>query len=394
MHEVKFKQGIDIYIFIKSSLEFKGHEVSTKKQVNNLTKVTFRNVPFNIPDVEIIELCNCYGTPTNNKVNYEKLFNARNKGMMSGTRWVEMEMKPGISFNNFYWMEGPLPGDIGCRVTVLHSGQEQQCSNCLKTGRGGCKALGNGKACVQLNTPRAKMADYMSYLKKTVGYESLKSQYLRQFPTLGKECISQMEENNCDEDEEDDLLPLNPIERRDARIAELEKNETNITDLREKMLKMKAELNIALKTSNIAKNKLNFARKVTEERLKECLPVPSFEDDHSKVLITLMSTLVDEDSFDLDPDTDMMKPKEDFLKDIEDSISKDSDEEKVRERLNFVKNILVERVMASPRRRRLSTSNISVYSTKSCDSKRKISSESQGGHEPQKGKQSLIPKYK
>ena len=103
VHEVKFKQGIDIYIFIKSSLEFKGHEVSTKKQVNNLTKVTFRNVPFNILDEEIIELCNCYGTPTNNKVNYEKLFNARNKGMMSGTRWVEMEMKPGISFNNFYY---------------------------------------------------------------------------------------------------------------------------------------------------------------------------------------------------------------------------------------------------------------------------------------------------
>ena len=391
VREVKFKPGIDISTFVKNSLDFKGHEVSTKKQVNNRTKVTFRNVPFNIPDEEIIELCKCYGSPVENKVNYEKLFNARNKGMMGGTRWVEMEMKPGVYFNNFYWMEGPLPGDLGSRVTVLHNGQEQQCSNCLKTGRGGCKAFGNGKACVQLNTPRAKMTDYMAYLKKTIGYESLKSQYLRQFPSLGNGNEHQIDENNYDDENEDDLLPLNPIERRDAKIAELEKNAADFNDLKEKMLKMKAELNIAVKTSNIAKNKLKFARKVTEERLKECLPVPNFEDDYSKVLITLMSTLVDEDSFDMDPDTDLIKPKDDFLKEIEESLSKDCDPEKVKERLAFVKNKLVERVTASPRRRRLSTSNVSVHSSKS-DTKRKNSSEYHGGPEPQRGKPSLLPK--
>ena len=133
VREVKFKPGVDISQFIKNGIEFKGHEVFTKKQVNNLTKVTFRNVPFNIPDEEVIELCKCYGTPVNNKVHYERLFNARNKGMMGGTRWVEMEMRPGVCFNNFYWMEGPLPGDTGSRITVLHSGQEQQCSHCLQT---------------------------------------------------------------------------------------------------------------------------------------------------------------------------------------------------------------------------------------------------------------------
>ena len=143
VREVKFKPDVDISLYIKNGLIFKGHEVNTKKQINNLTKVTFRNVPFNIPDEEIIELCKCYGSPVDNRVNYEKLFNSRNKGMMGGTRWVEIELKPGVCFNNFYWMEGPLPGDIGSRITVLHSGQEQQCSNCLKTGRGGCKALGN-----------------------------------------------------------------------------------------------------------------------------------------------------------------------------------------------------------------------------------------------------------
>ena len=96
--------------------------------------------------------------------------------MMGATRWVEMELKPGCSMNNFYWLEGPLQGDTGSRVTVLHSGQEQQCTHCLKTGRSGCRALGNGKMCEQLTGKqnRAKMSDYMADMKLQVGYVSLR----------------------------------------------------------------------------------------------------------------------------------------------------------------------------------------------------------------------------
>ena len=103
--EIKFKPGVDLSPYVKTSFEFKGHEVSTKKQVNNVTKISFRNVPFNIPDEEIIQLCKCYGTPLHNKVHYERMFNKRNKGMMGGTRWVEMELKQGICMNN-YWLDG------------------------------------------------------------------------------------------------------------------------------------------------------------------------------------------------------------------------------------------------------------------------------------------------
>ena len=45
---------------------FKGHDISIKKQVNNLTRVTFKNIPFNIPDEEVIHLCKRYGEPLNN----------------------------------------------------------------------------------------------------------------------------------------------------------------------------------------------------------------------------------------------------------------------------------------------------------------------------------------
>ena len=123
-----------------------------------------------------------YGNPLNNQVNYEMLHYNRNKGMMGGTRWVEMELHPGTCFKNFYWMEGGLPGDTGSRITVLHSDQEQQCSHCLNTGREGCRAFGNGKAGQELGTPRAKMLDNMTYLKKMTGYESLKNQYHKQYP--------------------------------------------------------------------------------------------------------------------------------------------------------------------------------------------------------------------
>ena len=91
----------------------------------------------------------------------------------------------------------------------------------------------------------------------------------------------------------------------------------------------------------MSKNKLSFARKVAEERLKECLPIPSFENEHSKVLITLMSTLMDEDNFELDPTTETFKPKEDFLKDVEDSNKEGDDSQIAKDWLVHVKNTLV-----------------------------------------------------
>ena len=73
--------------------------------------------------------------------------------MSSSTRWVEVMLNPGCRMNNYYWLEGPLQGDSGTRIAVLHTGQEQQCSNCLKSDREGCKAQGNGKACIEMKTP-------------------------------------------------------------------------------------------------------------------------------------------------------------------------------------------------------------------------------------------------
>ena len=352
--EIKFKPGVDLTPYIKTGLVYKDHEVSTKKQMNNLTKVSFRNVPFNIPDEEIIQLYRCYGTPLNNKVNYEKMHNNRNKGMVGSTRWVEMDLK--ANMNNFYWLEGPLPGDRGSRVTVLHSGQDQQCSNCLRTGRGGCKAMGNGKACEEMKIPRAKMVEYMAELRKVIGYESLKSLYMKQYPSLkaGVDSIIDDEKQTGDDDEESEVLPSNPIKRRDEKIAELENTVATIPKLKEEIEKAKDELKNVVKSADVTGKRVKFARKVTEEWLKETLPAANFE-DHSQVLVSLMSSLY---SFEMDPESESLKPKEDFLKDIEESFEDNENKEVLKERLEYVKTSLIMRVNETVKLRRSSIGSI------------------------------------
>ena len=54
--EIMFKPGVDLSAYIGSYI-FLDHEIVTRKQRSNVTKITFKNVPLNIPDEEIIHLC-------------------------------------------------------------------------------------------------------------------------------------------------------------------------------------------------------------------------------------------------------------------------------------------------------------------------------------------------
>ena len=161
-------------------------------------------------------MCLAYGRPLENKVQYEVLRNSRNKGHTGSTRFVDMELFEGSSFNNYYWMEGPFPGDQGRRVLVLHSGQAQQCSNCLKIGPN-CPAAGNGKLCKdEMNTPRAKMSVYMNSLKISKNYTSLKNQYLeaqcKKFPLVSGDIVPPSSASDMDnlDTVQSDILPSNP----------------------------------------------------------------------------------------------------------------------------------------------------------------------------------------
>ena len=277
--QIKLKPGIPVTnILAKSPLDFKGHKVIVTQQRLNITRITFKNVPLNVPDEEIIHLCMAYGKPVENKVRYEVLNNPKNKGHTGSSRFVDMELDEGKSFNNYYWMEGPLPGDQGRRVLVLHSGQAQQCSNCLENGPI-CPASGNGKLCREMNTPRAKMSDYINSLKIKTGYTSLKTQYLEMqswhFPRPGGGTApSNYNEVDKIDALQTDLVPSNPIEERDSKISSLQESLTaSAASIQEKdhaIAELKKNLDDALLTTNGAemkklKRELSIAQKKVDK---------------------------------------------------------------------------------------------------------------------------------
>ena len=94
--EVKLKPGVDPtqYCTKDSPLYFKDHQVEVRPHSASSTRVTFKNVPFNIPDEEIINLCKCYGEPVDNLVQYDMPSKAT-RGVPGSTRFVEMKMIAG-----------------------------------------------------------------------------------------------------------------------------------------------------------------------------------------------------------------------------------------------------------------------------------------------------------
>jgi hypothetical protein len=255
-------------------------------------------------------------------------------------------------------MEGPLSGDLGRRVLVLHNGQVSQCSHCLrKAGQGGCPAGGNGKACKLMNVPRAKMHQYMQGLRTKAGYVSLKTKYLehqaKNFPSLpgfDSDITSNMEEMEGDGE---GIVPVNPIEEKDRQIAELEKRvgelepkETEITQLKESLAKSKLDLSTSLR-------KLSFTQKATEQRLLDS--IANSEGFHADpILIGVYSATLDEEEFEFDEDAENKdnetsdggrSRKEAFLKSMEDKL--DPKNLVHAERFLEVKNQILEKVKAT-----------------------------------------------
>ena len=100
--EIKLKKNVDPSAHIRlNAVEFKDHFITIQKQTNNVTRVTFKNVPMNIPDEEIIHHCKVYGEPVNNEVHYERP-SARTRGVPGSTRYVMVKMKAGKQFENYY----------------------------------------------------------------------------------------------------------------------------------------------------------------------------------------------------------------------------------------------------------------------------------------------------
>ena len=369
LREVKFIPGHDTTPYLRVTPErFKNHNIVVRRQRQNIVRVTFKNVPLNVPDEEILNLCNSYGKPVS-KVSYEKLNNIRGQMLTGSTRFVDVELNQGVSFENYYWLEGPLPGDVGKRIVVLHSNQPPQCSHCLQRAGLGCPAMGNGKACDRSGTKRAKMKEYMESLKKKVGYISLKIKHAEKqalmFPSLlgvpGEKSSEQEVEKLWDMEEGDtgeEVEFLTPIEERDRQIAKQKDEIENLKQIKiespqtgEALDKLKNE-NVELKKAiEVFEKKLLYTRNVTEQKLLENISDPTFfrNDPH---LVSVYSVTLDEEEFDNLKDTNgsvgspsIRSRRDKFLANVESKLDKDDPQHSIQlERLDHVKNQVLEKV--------------------------------------------------
>ena len=99
--EVMFKPEVNLAPYL-GTYKYLEHEFFCKKQQSNISKITFKNVPLNIPDKEIVNLCETYGKPVDFIVHYEKLYNTKNRGMQGSTRYMDVELFHGASMFNYY----------------------------------------------------------------------------------------------------------------------------------------------------------------------------------------------------------------------------------------------------------------------------------------------------
>ena len=355
--ELKLKTEVDVTPYLSTSYPyiFMNHEITVQKVLKNVIKICFKNVPMSVPDEEILHLCKAYSTPVDNIVHREKvrLAGSTLRVVTGSTRYVDVTMNTKAHFRNFYWLEGPLPGDPGRRITVLYNGhgQPQQCSHCLRVSSSGCPGGGNGKVCDSLKTPRAKMSVYMESLRLQDNYVSLKTKYLEQqarsFPCLGRNKAA-TDENNQSEaidnldinlQEDADVLPISPIEERDAQIADMNKQMNSLQEqikdmniMKEALTKMKAENMNIKRASNQLTQKLDLSRKTSELKLAQIISSGGVRmESDSPHLVTAYSATLSEDDFELDVEKGLIKPKnESFMKNLEDRCDLTDEAQKLR----------------------------------------------------------------
>ena len=344
------------------------HEVTLKKMLHDVTKVTFKNVPMYVPDEELLHLCGIYGTVLDDKVHWEQLriTTSTKRGVLtSPTRYVHMHLNNGAIFNNFYWLEGPMAGDPGKRIPVIHTGQKQQCYHCLLTVTTGCKGAGNGKAWAKTDMERAKLSTYMQAIKATTGYESLKVKYMRQlarnFPNLqGEPQFDTTQSGEMDRDLENEeetevsmsILPINPIIEKDQEIAELIKTVNSLKDqvakidgLEKGLEDAKAENRRILNISKQVGRRLSVTRNANEHKMVGLIRTGSNWIEDSAHMACSHAATVNDDEFELNDDTGEVMPKNkkwNFMKKVEDNL--DLKDKIQLDRFNEMKRMIMEQM--------------------------------------------------
>ena len=337
--ELVLKTGtlVDHLLTTSQPCVYLSHEISITNVVKNVTKVYFKNVPPSVPDEEIIQICLAYSEPVDGKVHREtmRLGTTTRRNITGTTRYVDVRLHPGKFFKNFYWLEGPLPGDQGRRITVLHN-QPQQCSHCFRyapsftTSGPPCPGGGNGKLCEHAMTPRTKMSDYMTLLKLQDRYIPMKTLFLEQkaksFPGLQRrgQAGNNLPSDGSTPSEDIDNLDASNIEEEQEVLAQtpLQQRETEVVLLKRQLEKLQAQVDEGKSTSEAAsrsadiliqsnQDQLIYARKNHEIRMADLFgdQETDWESSECRHLINSYSVCVNLTEFEYDQERNLLKAK-------------------------------------------------------------------------------------
>ena len=134
----------------------------------------------------------------------------------------------------------------------------------------------------------------------------------------------------------------------------------------------------ARRAASLARSKLDFARKITEQRMSYCISDSCLDGEVEEELVNLYSTLVDEESFELN-EVKVLLAKKEFLIDIEEQIAERVDNPKETEQLNLVKNKILEKVKNKMCERKSRRDSIGNHSGTSSSSAKRSSNDPSGG---------------
>ena len=186
--ELKFNEKFDTTSLINTSADFEGRSFTLSKQEMGSTKVTLKNVPFAVPDAELLHLVKSYGGKLErDQLDHEKipvkLPNGETKEFEGTTRSIHATFPPNKRLKTFYWLQGPLQKDPMRRVVVEHSGQVgRQCAHCLRSSADPIDPCPfNGKTAVckeQLPEGKLSLSRYFIMLRDHDGYSSLKHSFM------------------------------------------------------------------------------------------------------------------------------------------------------------------------------------------------------------------------
>ena len=399
--EIQLKPEVDSSKYVtepNSCILHSNHSITVKRQTNNITKVLFRNVPLNVCDEEILQLCAVYGDVAGG-VKRERLYNNKDKGKIGSNRSVEIVLFENRTFENYYWLEGALPGDQGRRVTVTHPGQPRQCSHCFgySVSKYGeplserCPAKGNGDACKEIGEkPRAKMMDYMLKLEKSTGYISMKTSYIRKNPTFRPREVTEEGDVFEESSESEEIVVCNPIVKMSETIEKLEKEKEKVPVIVKQLQESQEKIKIQKKELIAENAKIRHANILAEKGAASEIVSNSEPLALDVQMVTMLACLQERDQFDVDPASGEITHcrEELFLPTVTQEVTnfvdlhKDLPKDVYLEKLKTLQNQVKERLTKDPRfvkgttpdlerRQRLGSIASRRYSSASNSSKRK-----------------------